>query len=327
MRDKIILLLLFLLLLSSLRYIVAGAKVLLFVAEEFPQISIKPLHLITSKPYITNITFGIKNRIVGTLFIPSRTGKSPAVIVAMGIRTSNKDRPVILGFCESLARLGYIVFWPRQVDLEKDKIKFEHPQTFVESFTYLETLREVDIKRISFVGFSVGSSLAMVAAQDPSINRKIHQFVFFGGYYNIVDYFTSLANHMIVVDGIKMRWKPADGAISHAEKVLKQEGFTLEQFKEYSIRKPDVEKLAKYSPHDNILLFRTPIFILHEKSDSFVPYIESIKLQKSLEKKVPIVYHQAELFEHVQPKKGFTIDVAKELFLLFFFLQKLFLSL
>lgn len=321
------------------KHLVAAAKVFLLVTQEFPQIPFKPLHRVTKEPTVEKVQFSPSPdgaKAIGDLFVPKaafgivkKTNKYPAIIVAMGVKTSEKDRPILLEFCETLSRLDYVVLWPRSVDLENDVIKFEEPKTFIDAYNFLEERKEVDKDRISYVGFSVGSSLSLVAAEEEEINTKVRSIVFFGGYYNMLNYLSSLSTKTIVSDDKEIKWKPHESAINQAEEILEKESLTLAQFgKEESLDPNLINKLLRFSPDQNIDSLKAKIFILHEKSDSFVPYTESIKLKQALEnKEIPVVYYQANLFEHVQPKKPLTYETGKEILGLFGFLHKVFMYL
>lgn len=325
--------------LVAFKPIIAFAKVLLLVTQEFPQIPFKPLHSITPKPKLEKVKFGSSvdgQKFVGDLFIPKAPSdaakgdnKKPALIVAMGVKTSDKDRPIILGFCETLARLGYIVLWPRLETLEKDIVEFEEPQTFIDAFSLLEEKDDVNKNRISYVGFSVGSSLALVAAEDKKINKKVRSVVFFGGYYNILYYLSALSTKTLILDKKTIKWKPHESAIDQAQEILKKEGLTLMQFDGKDTLDPDLtNRLLRFSPHENLRNLKAKVFILHEKSDAFVPYAESVKLKQALEQRgISTVYHQANLFEHVQPKKGVSYEIIKEFLGLFRFLYSVFINL
>lgn len=318
--KKIILITLTTLFLIFFHQILAGLKGFLLISQEFPQIPIKPLHFLTNKPGHEFVRFS--DGVVADLFLPNYSTKRPALIVAMGVRTNEKDKPTLLGFADTLARLGFVVLWPRLEALDQEKVKFEQPQTFIDSFKYLEKRIEVKKDQVSFVGFSVGSSIAMVAAQDLSINNEVHSLVFFGGYYNILDYLTSLATKSFIVDGQKVSWSPDQSGIDHANGILEKEGLVLSQFAQGELTKQDEERLLKYSPDQNLPDFKTPIFILHEKADNFVPFVESIKLRQALKGKLPITFHLANLFEHVQPKRGLSPQLVLEFAYLFGFLHK-----
>lgn len=312
---------------QKLKPISSAAKVALFVSEEFPQIPIKPLGLITPTPTTEQIELGEgQEKIIGDLLIPESEQKNPALIVAMGVRTSEKDKPMLLGFSETLSRLGYVVLWPRLQALENETVKNEQPETFVRSYQYLQERPEVDKDRISFVGFSVGSSIAMVAAENPSINDKVHGFVFFGGYYNIKDYLHSLATKSMTIDNQQIPWEPSQDGINHAQRVLDQYGLKVEQFKKpENSTSEQIQRLLRYSPDQRLKDFKASIFILHDKSDSYVPYAESEKLKNALEGKVSITYHQSDLFAHVQPQQETSLKILRELFTLWGFLHKIFM--
>lgn len=314
--------------LFAFKPIIASAKVLLLVTQEFPQIPFKPLHNITPKPQNEKVEFG-EQKLIGDLFIPKGAERKPAIIVAMGVKTSDKDRKILLNFCETLSRLGFVVLWPRSEELENDAIKFEDPQTFIEAYNLLEQRKEVDKNRISYVGFSVGSSLSLVAAENKAINKKVRSIVFFGGYYNLFDYFSSLYTKKVSLDEKTIEWEPDGSAVDHAQEILKDAGLTLKQISENDNLDSELtKKLLRFSPGHSLDTLKAKIFILHEKSDSFVPYTESIKLKQVLEENGKSYdYHLANLFEHVQPKKPLSFETGKEILELFGFLHKVFMYL
>lgn len=314
----------FLVLLNPL---IASLKVLLMLSQEFPQIPIKPLHSLTVKPAHHQINLGREQQIKADLFLPNKPKNNPAIILAMGVRTADNDKPIMLGFSDTLARLGYVVLWPRLDDLEKEVAKLEKPQTFVESFMYLEKRLEVDSQRISVVGFSIGSSIALIAAQDENISKKLRSFIFFGGYYNLLDYLQSLSTKSYYVNNNKIPWEANSGAIDHARNILETEGLMLEDFSDLKLEKSTKETLLRFSPDQNIDNFKARIFILHDKSDTSVPYVESLKLKQSLERKVSTTFHLANLFEHIKPKKEVSVNLIKEFLGFFVFLYQVFLYL
>lgn len=326
MGSKIALLLALIILFIFFRHAQAGVKVFLLLSEEFPQIPIKPLHFLTNEPQHEVVYFG--DGIAADLFLPNHLTPRPALIIAMGVRTNEKDKPTLLGFADTLSRLGYVVMWPRLQALEAEQVKFENPKTFIQAFHYLEKRKEVNKNSISFAGFSVGSSLAMVAGEDFSINKKLHSLIFFGGYFNILDYFYSLATQTMTVDAQKIPWQPHEDGLNHAKGILEKEGLSLERFRDEKLDDRSVQKLLRFSPDQEIDRYKAPIFILHEKADSFVPYVESIKLKDTLSGRVPLEFHLASVFEHVQPGgQALNFQFLQELVGLFGFLHKMFMYL
>jgi pimeloyl-ACP methyl ester carboxylesterase len=211
-----------------------------------------------------------------------------------------------------MSRLGFAVMWPRREELERGVSLPEEPDTFIAGFRYLEAVDIVDRDRISMIGFSIGASIALVAAQDPAIADKLHALVFFGGYYNLADYFVSLATRTAALDGQIIPWDASDAAINHAREILqaKDAGALLEVFSAQTreeagrlLRSVPIEeqhKLREMDPSANMQRFQARIFILHDQADPYVPYVQAIKLREALPPYVPETLLLVELFEHVQ---------------------------
>lgn len=314
------------------KQILTHLKIVLFISEEFPQIPLKPLELITSQPIHKKVdldsTYG---KIVGDLFIPRKSAEEKsALIVAMGIKTAEDDKPLILKFSDTLSRLGYVVFWPRQEALDRGESLPEEPETFIKSFEYLTGQDFVKGKKISFMGFSVGSSVAMKAAEDPTINNKVHALIFFGGYFDVFDYYVSLATNTTKLDGQTIAWNPAPDALDHAKGLLEiREAHQMAKIFEASSSpqaydliqkapKDEVDGLKKYNPKEKLADFKANIFILHDKADAYVPYTESIRLNQALGNRKK-QFLLIDLFEHVQPNRPININ---ELVKLYGFLYK-----
>lgn len=327
MKTKVFLFLLaiiFVLGVIFLKPLIVHVKTILFISEQFPQIPVKPLSILTSPPTHSKVKLDSPNgKIVADLIVPPPRYNTdgdkprPAIILAMGVKTQEKDKVILLNFAQTLARLGYVVFWPRLEILDKGVSSFEEPETFIKSFDYLSKLEVVDKNRISFVGFSVGSSIAMVAAEDVRINNKLHSLVFFGGYYNLADYLRTLANK---TDD----WQPTEGAVTHVLEIAKEKnwGESLEDL--LNAQNSQSEIFKKLSPAQKLKNFKARIFIIHDKNDPYVPYSESIKLNRSLSHEVEKTFVLLNLFEHVQPKKELSWQIIFELLKLYGFLTQVF---
>ncbi len=255
------------------------------------------------------------------------------MILAMGVKTSEEDKPLLWHFGNTMARLGYMTFWPRLEVLDKGESLPEEPETFVESFKYLEGLPQTDSERITFVGFSVGSSTAFVAASEPEIADEVHGLVFFGGQFDVFEYLLSLATRRIILNDDVTAWEPDQDAINHAKSLLEAKGAkqVLKIFDQKTATEAatllsqapedEILDLKRFSPKERLDQFKASIFILHDKSDTLVPYVESVKLYQALPKEQLGAYHISDLFEHVQPNRP--INIA-ELAKLYGFLYKVF---
>jgi hypothetical protein len=185
------------------RPIETHAKTLLLLSEVFPQAPVKPLSALTDPPVHRMLQLASQQgTIVADLFLPTpRRGYSgrhttPAVMLAMGVKTKPRDKRLLPDVAQAMSRLGYVVLWPRLQALDKGLSMLEQPDTFIVSFRYLKALDSVAPHRIALMGISVGSSVAFVAAAEPRMNTDVRALIFFGGYHDIVDYLASLATGM-----------------------------------------------------------------------------------------------------------------------------------
>lgn len=319
------------------KQILTHFKNVLFISEQFPQIPIKPLGLVTTTPEHKKVEFETSNgKVIADLFVPKSSGKNPSLIIAMGIKTADKDKPLLLKFADTMARLGFVTFWPRLKVLDEGTSLPEEPETFVEAFKYVGDLPQTNPQRISFTGFSVGSSVALKAAADPQIANKVYGFVFFGGYFDVFDYYASLASQTFKLDGQVLSWKSAPDAVDHAKGLLESgqlwqmrkifEATSSAQVDDFLNQVPQDEKdrLNRFNPRANLADFKAQIFILHDKSDTYVPYTESVRLFKDLPQEQVAAYHISDLFEHVQPNRPINLG---ELIKLYGFLYEVFRTL
>lgn len=318
-----------------------SAKVLLFVSQEFPQIPLKPLIWVTGKPDHRQFEIeGGGGKIIADIVFPaagshfSHGREKPAVILGMGVKTSEGDKPVILSLADTLARLGYVVVWPRSGRLEAGVADFEEPDVFGEAFEFLEGLEGIDDKRISYVGFSVGSSIMLVSASGEQIADRVRSLVFFGGYFDMREYLADLASGTVRFHGREIGWRPAEGALNHAKEIFATKNIEAALFEAgdrqeaeailNGISESERRELARFDPKQNIRGLKTYVFILHDKSDTYVPYFESIKLDSAIPEKDKKTFLLINLFEHVQPRREFSPQILGELSRIWLFLYRVF---
>jgi pimeloyl-ACP methyl ester carboxylesterase len=317
------------------RPIEAHVKSILLLSEVLPQVPVKPLSALTDRPvHKTIVLTSPQGTIVADLFLPapppgqSTRYTTPAVILAMGVKMKPRDKPLILDFAQALSRLGYVVLWPRLQALDKGASMLEHPSTFIVSFRYLQGLDRVAPQRISLLGISAGASVAFVAAADPRINKQVHALIFFGGYYDIVDYLASLATGVSSFNNRTIAWHPSPEAVKHVQEILRAghaqgmaQAFatatkvrTLEQAGALLRSVPEREMgwLRQVSPSNHSDTFKARIFILHDKGDDFVPYLQSAQLNQSLPRRVERTYLITDLFEHVQPGQHISSSTVRD---------------
>lgn len=203
------------------RQVIAFFSTLFLILQVFPQMPIKPLAWVSREPQVEQIEFEYNSgEIIGKFFKPKPVRKHPALIVALAVKTSEKDEPQIDNFAKSVARLGFVVLVPHSKDLQTGKIKIEDKDTFIGAFEFLSQNPLVNQKKISYLGISAGSSIALKAAQDPKIANLVHSFISFGGYFEAKDYFSSLITGKARYKDGEVSWQPDPGALFHAKEVI-----------------------------------------------------------------------------------------------------------
>ena len=286
-------------------FLEAHLKTFLLLSSQLPQFPFSPLMLKT-KPMVKTLKYTAgREKVIADLYIPNTGGKKPAIIIAMGVRQQKKKH--LQHFMDSLARLGFVVIWPRMQKLENAQPFFEQSQTFTTTFLKLKEMNFVDKKRISLFGVSTGASVAFVAAADPKIAKAVKNLVFFGGYFDIFEYVKNLKEKK--ADGKK--WIPHKLAVLESRAIAKQ-----------SISFKNPLFLKSINPSSYLDCFRAKIFILHDKSDSYVPYHHSKKLHKELNGHTQKTMHISDLFNHVHPKTGFNLQMIPSFIKLYKFSYK-----
>jgi hypothetical protein len=302
-------------------------KVWLLLTQVLPQVPIKPLHALTAAPTHQQIQIDAPHGpVVADLFVPTprfgtpAPGAQPALILALGVPLREPDRPPLLELADTLARLGFVVLWPRSVALDAGTWLPEDPATFITSVRYLEGLDVVDAERISIFGVSIGASIALVAASDPGTADRVRALVSFGGYYDAIAYVRSLATHTALLDGQVIPWQPSDDALDQARAVLggKQLTGVLEVLETSapdvvdarlrSLPVAELDALRAMSPAEHIVTLRAATFILHDQGDHYVPYVESVKLQRALPAASVRSFLLTSLFQHTQIGGGLSSE-------------------
>ena len=80
--------------------------------------------------------------------------------------------------------------------------------------------------------------------------------------------------------------------------------------------------MRRISPSVNTAGLRAHVFILHDRGDPLVPYVESEKAYAQLAQRVNTTYLVTNLFDHVQPRKDVSLDTAGEVVRLYGFVDE-----
>ncbi len=133
-----------------------------------------------------------------------------AILLVLGVNNVGRNHPVVARVAEGLARTGAAVLVPDSRTLLEGRLEVGEIDGVVRAFQALAARPEVDHDRIGIAGFSVGGSLALLAARDPRIASEVRWVNAFGAYADARTYLASVSAHAYrAADGTVVPWEPS----------------------------------------------------------------------------------------------------------------------
>ena len=121
-----------------------------------------------------------------------------------------RNHPVVARVAEGLARTGAAVLVPDSRTLLEGRLEAGEIDGVVRAFETLAARPEVDPARVAIAGFSVGGSLALLAARDPRIAAGVRWVNAFGAYADARTYLASVSAHAhLGAEGAAVPWEPS----------------------------------------------------------------------------------------------------------------------
>ncbi|HEX7172822.1 MAG TPA: hypothetical protein VF365_09475 [Candidatus Limnocylindria bacterium] len=131
------------------------------------------------------------------------------ILLVFGVNNLGRNHPAIVRVADALARTGVAVLVPDSRTLLEGRLEVGEIDGVVDAFRLLATRPEVDRERLGIVGFSVGGSLALLAARDPAISEQVRWVNAFGAYADAETYLASVASHAYLDRaGPAVSWTP-----------------------------------------------------------------------------------------------------------------------
>jgi len=191
----------------------------------------KPLNLFSAAPQRSSVPYRIPEGELepdlAELWLPdwaSADRPAGAMLLVFGVNNLGRNHPAIERVADGLARTGVAVLVPDSRTLLEGRLEIEEVDGVVRAFELLAARPEVDRERIGIVGFSVGGSLALLAAGDPRIADQVRWVNAFGAFADASSYLAAVSAHAYRgSDGEEVPWTPTPLA---REVYL---GFLLEQ--------------------------------------------------------------------------------------------------
>ncbi len=132
-----------------------------------------------------------------------------AMLLVFGVNNLGRNHPAIERVADGLARTGVAVLVPDSATLLEGRLELGEIDGVVRAFQLLAARPEVDRSRVGIVGFSVGGSLALLAAGDERIAEQVRWVNAFGAFADASTYLASVAAHAYRdADGTPVPWTP-----------------------------------------------------------------------------------------------------------------------
>ena len=177
----------------------------------------QPLTLFSSPPARESVPYRPANDAGGDpdlaeLWLPagaSADRPAGAILLVFGVNNLGRNHPAIVRVADALARTGVAVLVPDSRTLLEGSLEVGEIDGVVDAFHTLAARPEVDRERIGIVGFSVGGSLALLAARDPEIAEEVRWVNAFGAFADAETYLASVAAHAYPgTEGDDVSWQP-----------------------------------------------------------------------------------------------------------------------
>lgn len=312
----------------------AAAKALLLLPHLLPDFPIRPLELISPAPIEEKVALTSGS---ATLYRPDDGQKHPAVILVLGLNPYFED-PRLVSLVDGLARSGMVVLIADPVGFRSFRLSDADIDYLVEAFEYLESRPLVESQKIGYAGISMGASLALVASAQENIAPRVAFVNSFGGYYDARGLVAAVSTHAVEENGERISWEPHPD-ITNYLRLLFTESLDNEQDRQvlytlwYGSEGADLSRLSAegraiydlltnrhpglvdqlfdrlpqktqeglrtLSPRTWIDQIKAPVFIMHDRGDTYIPVTESRKLTGELEN---AYYTEFSLFQHVVPQ-------------------------
>ena len=176
---------------------------------------VRPLDLFSQAPARSAVPY--RTTADGTeelaeLWLPSWASperRAGGMLLVLGVNNVGRNHPVVARVADGLARTGVAVLVPDSRVLLEGRLEMGEVDGVVDAYRTLAARPEVDPERVGILGFSVGGSLALVAAADERISADVRWVNAFGAFADAADYLAAVSAHAYRADeGRAVPWTP-----------------------------------------------------------------------------------------------------------------------
>ena len=159
-------------------------------------LKLRPLPQVTTLAYTTRDGY----EVLADLYEPQASQHSPAIVLVNGVVPEGRAYQPLVDFADGLARTGFVVLVPDALDYGNYRVFPEDIGALVRGFQVLQSRPTVNPDRVGFIGFSMGGSLAMVAAADREIADQVALVATIGAYYSLDAMLRAVTTSTVQVD-------------------------------------------------------------------------------------------------------------------------------
>jgi dienelactone hydrolase len=187
----------------------AAMAALLLFPHLFPTPPVRPLDWVTGEPERTTLHVMAPVELAADVYLPAGDQRRGALIVVLGARPLPNDDPYVIQVMSALARAGPVVALAVSERLNAGRVEPVEPQALAALVGAVRAHPRVDAERVGFLGFSVGGSLALVAAAQPEVRDKIRFVHVAGAYHSALELTWSVVTERMRYGGQVAPWQPA----------------------------------------------------------------------------------------------------------------------
>jgi dienelactone hydrolase len=177
----------------------------------------KPLNLFSAAPQRMAVEYRPArdgaDAELAELWLPSWASpdqRAGAMLLVLGVNNVGRNHPVVERVADGLARTGVAVLVPDSRVLLAGRLEAGEIDGVVRAFEVLAARPEVDPDRVGILGFSVGGSLALLAAADPRIAEEVQWVNAFGAFADAGTYLAAVSAHAYRADDNReVEWTPS----------------------------------------------------------------------------------------------------------------------
>jgi pimeloyl-ACP methyl ester carboxylesterase len=336
-----------------------GLLTLAVLPSAIGSLPVDPLVHLTPAPKRDSFAFDYTaGHVEGDIYSPGSTGRHGVLVLVLGARPVERDDPVLVRFAEGLSRAGLVVMIPVSSNLAAGRVEAEEVDAIVGEVDLLRQRPDVDPARIGILGFSVGGSVAIVAAADSRLDGRLALVNAFGSYDDATDLVRAASTRSLAYAGLDEAWEPnpltlwviarqfvdtlpdahdrdvLDRLYLQSDQSARGETATLTAAGRAALGLLDglppaeteaalaqlppasLARLQAIRPAGVLDRLHTPLFIMHDRGDHFVPYTESRRMAAHTPAAVLARYAEFDLFDHVMPNRvpsdpGFYVQLGR----------------